>query len=157
MTDQIYDQLEEAQQRGLDALQSIEDEAGLQAWRTAHLGRSSLVMQVFSGLGKLDKEIRPQVGQRANQTKQALEAALEERSEMMRQAALQRSLQSEALDVTLPGRPFSRGRLHITTQVLREIYRVFGDMGFQVYRSREIETDDYNFGLLNMPPSSPSA
>jgi phenylalanyl-tRNA synthetase alpha chain len=57
MTDQIYDQLEEARQRGLDALQSIEDEAGLQAWRTAHLGRSSPVMQVFSGLGKLDKEI----------------------------------------------------------------------------------------------------
>jgi phenylalanyl-tRNA synthetase alpha chain len=82
---------------------------------------------------------------------------LEERSEMMRQAALQKSLQSEALDVTLPGRPFSRGRLHITTQVLREIYRAFGDMGFQVYRSREIETDDYNFGLLNMPPHHPSA
>jgi phenylalanyl-tRNA synthetase alpha chain len=158
MTDQvaIYEHLEEARQRGLDALQAVEDEAGLQAWRTAHLGRSSPVMQVFSGLGKLDKEVRPQVGQRANQVKQALEAALEERNEMMRQAALQQSLQSERLDVTLPGRPFSRGRLHIITQVLREIYRVFGDMGFQVYRSREIETDDYNFGLLNMPPHHPA-
>jgi phenylalanyl-tRNA synthetase alpha chain len=158
MTDQvaIYEHLEEARQRGLDALQAVKDEAGLQAWRTAHLGRSSPVMQVFSGLGKLDKEVRPQVGQRANQVKQALEAALEERNEAMRQAVLQQSLQSERLDVTLPGRPISRGRLHIITQVLREIYRVFGDMGFQVYRSREIETDDYNFGLLNMPPHHPA-
>jgi phenylalanyl-tRNA synthetase alpha chain len=158
MTDQtaIYDQLEEARQRGLEALQGVDDEAGLQAWRTSHLGRSSPVMQVFSGLGKLEKDVRPQVGQRANQVKQALEAALEERSEMMRQAELQKSLQSDRLDVTLPGRPVSRGRLHITTQVLREIYRAFGDMGFQVYRSREIETDDYNFGLLNMPPHHPA-
>jgi phenylalanyl-tRNA synthetase alpha chain len=158
MTDQtaIYDQLEEAQRRGLEALQGVDDEAGLQAWRTSHLGRSSPVMQVFSGLGKLEKDVRPQVGQRANQAKQALEAALEDRSEMMRQAELQKSLQSDRLDVTLPGRPVSRGRLHIITQVLREIYRAFGDMGFQVYRSREIETDDYNFGLLNMPPHHPA-
>jgi phenylalanyl-tRNA synthetase alpha chain len=158
MSDQneIYALLEEARQRGLEALQGVDDEAGLQAWRTSHLGRSSPVMQVFSGLGKLEKDVRPQVGQRANQVKQALEAALEERSEMMRQAALQKSLQSDRLDVTLPGRPVSRGRLHITTQVLREIYRAFGDMGFQVYRSREIETDDYNFGLLNMPPHHPA-
>ncbi|HSV85671.1 MAG TPA: phenylalanine--tRNA ligase subunit alpha [Levilinea sp.] len=158
MTDQIdiYEQLEKARQLGLDALQAIEDEAGLQAWRTAHLGRSSAVMQVFSGLGKLDKELRPQVGQCANQVKQALEAAQEERREQMSQAALEHSLQSERLDVTLPGRPFSRGRLHITTQVLREIYRAFGDMGFQVYRSREVESDDYNFGLLNMPAHHPA-
>jgi phenylalanyl-tRNA synthetase alpha chain len=158
MTDQtlIYEQLDEARARGLAALEAVSDEAGLQAWRTAHLGRSSPVMVVFSGLGKLDKEARPQVGQHANQVKQALEAALEERSEQMRQAALQESLQSERLDVTLPGRPFARGRLHITTQVLREIYRAFGDMGFQVYRSRDVETDEYNFELLNIPEHHPA-
>lgn len=154
--DEIFRQLDEARQGALATLQAIEEEAGLQTWRTAHLGRNSALMQVFSDMAKLDKAQRPQVGQRANQVKQALEAALEERSEQMRQAALEQSLQRERLDITLPGRPFSRGRLHITTQVLREIYRVFGDMGFQVYRSREVESDDYNFGLLNMPQHHPA-
>ena len=58
--------------------------------------------------------------------------------------------------MTLPGRPAARGRLHPTTQTLREIYRVFGEMGFQVYRSREVETDEYNFQLLNIPPNHPA-
>jgi phenylalanyl-tRNA synthetase alpha chain len=153
---EVYSQLEVVREQGLQALEAVSDETGLQAWRTAHLGRSSPVMQVFSGLGKVPKEDRPEVGRRANVVKQALEAALEEKSEALRQAALERSLTTERLDVTLPGRSASRGRLHVETQVLREIYRIFGDMGFQVYRSRDVESDDYNFTLLNIPPYHPA-
>jgi len=60
------------------------------------------------------------------------------------------------VDVTLPGRPARTGRLHPATQTLREIYRIFAEMGFQVYRSRDVETDDYNFTLLNIPPHHPA-
>ncbi|OGO07959.1 MAG: phenylalanine--tRNA ligase subunit alpha, partial [Chloroflexi bacterium RBG_13_60_9] len=62
----------------------------------------------------------------------------------------------EKLDVTLPGRPLRRGRLHPSTQVLRRIYSVWADMGFQIYRSRNVELDDYNFTLLNIPPHHPA-
>jgi phenylalanyl-tRNA synthetase alpha chain len=62
----------------------------------------------------------------------------------------------EKLDVTLPGRPISRGRLHPATLTLRQIYRIFGDMGFQIYRSREVETDEFNFELLNIPAHHPA-
>jgi phenylalanyl-tRNA synthetase alpha chain len=113
-------------------------------------------MQIFDQLGKLPKEERPTIGRRANQAKKILEAALEKKSEELRQAAIQRSLQTERLDVTLPGRPAPHGRLHPTTQTLRELYRVFAEMGFQVYRSREVETDEYNFQLLNFPPNHPA-
>jgi phenylalanyl-tRNA synthetase alpha chain len=113
-------------------------------------------MQVFDQLGNLPKEERPTVGRRANQVKQALEAAFAARSEILRQSALQLALESERLDVSLPGRPQAQGRLHPITQILRQIYRIFGDMGFQVYRSREVETDEYNFGLLNIPPYHPA-
>ena len=58
--------------------------------------------------------------------------------------------------MTLPGRPLIPGRLHPDTQMLRELYRVFGEMGFQVYRSREVETDEYNFQLLNFPVGHPA-
>lgn len=149
-------QLEEIQAQALADLQSINDEGGLDAWRVANLGRSSEVMLVFSRLGQVPKELRPQVGQTANRVKQALEAALAERSQAVKDAALKHSLESERLDVTLPGRQPVIGRRHVISQTLREIYRVFGDMGFQVYRSPEVETDEYNFELLNIPAHHPA-
>ena len=60
------------------------------------------------------------------------------------------------MDVTLPGRAIPRGRLHVATKVLREIYAIFSDLGFQIYRSREVEDDLTNFELLNMPPHHPA-
>ncbi|WP_299025702.1 phenylalanine--tRNA ligase subunit alpha [uncultured Thermanaerothrix sp.] len=149
-------ELDALQARALQELEAVNDEAALQAWRVAHLGRNAPLMQIFSRLGQLPKEVRPQVGQRANQVKQALEAALEERAAALRAAALRRALESERLDVTLPGRRPELGRLHPTTRTLRRIVHIFAEMGFQVYRSREVESDAYNFELLNMPAHHPA-
>ncbi|NMC81073.1 MAG: phenylalanine--tRNA ligase subunit alpha [Chloroflexi bacterium] len=149
-------ELEQIQARAVQELETVQDEAALQAWRVRHLGRSAPVMQVFSRLGQVSKEQRPLVGQRANQVKQALEAAQNERSQAVKRAALEKSLTQERLDVTLPGRPPAQGRLHPQTRTLREIYRIFAEMGFQVYRSRDVETDEYNFELLNIPAYHPA-
>jgi len=152
----VLHELDTIQQQAIQALETAQDEAALQAWRSAHLGRSSPVMLVFSNLGKVAKELRPQVGQKANQVKQALESAFAGRSEMLKEAALAKVLYSERLDVTLPGRSPDVGRLHPATLILRDIYRIGAEMGFQVYQSRDVETDDYNFGLLNIPPHHPA-
>ena len=152
----VFIEMDQIQNTALEGLSAIQDEAGLQAWRVANLGRSAPVMSVFSRLPQFSKEQRPQIGQRANQVKVALEAAFAEKSEEVRQAELRRSMVNDRLDVTLPGRRPVYGRYHIETQVLREIYRVFGDMGFQIYRSPDVETDDNNFNLLNIPPHHPA-
>ena len=152
----MLEQLDHIERQALSSLQNAQDDDALQRWKVAYLGRSSPLMKAFDQLGSLPKEERPAIGRRANQVKQALEAAFTERSEALRQAALQHSLQAERLDVSLPGRPLARGRLHPITQTLRQIYLIFGDMGFQVYRSREVESDEFNFGLLNMPPHHPA-
>jgi phenylalanyl-tRNA synthetase alpha chain len=152
----MLENIAQIEAQALAELDEIQGEEALEKWRVRHLGRSSAIMGVFSSLGELSKEERPQVGRRANQTRQALEAALEEKREALHQAALERSLREERLDVTLPGRPMPRGRLHPATQTLREVYRIFADMGFQIYRSREVETDEYNFQLLNFPPHHPA-
>jgi phenylalanyl-tRNA synthetase alpha chain len=149
-------ELEQIKEDALHALAEVSDEEALDAWRVAHLGRSSPVMSVFSSMGKLDKELRPVMGKAANQVRQALEAALEEKRAALDEEALRKALETEKLDVTMPGRPVARGRLHPLTQVLRRIYRIFGDMGFQIYRSPEVETDNYNFTFLNMPPYHPA-
>ena len=69
---------------------------------------------------------------------------------------LRRALESERLDVTLPGRPLTHGRLHPSTLMMRDLARIFNEMGFQIYRSREVETDEVNFQLLNIPPFHPA-
>ena len=152
----MLSELDQIEQSALQALKSVQDETSLEGWRIAHLGRSAPLMLLFDQLGKLSKEERPVIGRRANEVKRALEAAFSARSESLRQSALQRSLQSERLDVTLPGRVLPVGRLHPTSSNMRSIIRVFADMGFQVYRSPEAETDELNFSLLNMPPHHPA-
>ncbi len=152
----VLQQLEQAQQEGLTALAAVKSEDALLAWRNMYLGKNTAITQAFQSLGKLPADLRPQVGQAANRVKLALEAALVEKTALLKEASLAHAIASETLDVTLPGRPLVQGRLHPDTQMLRELYRVFGEMGFQVYRSREVETDEYNFQLLNFPVGHPA-
>lgn len=152
----MLEKLNEIQAAALEALKSVTDDESLQAWRVAHVGRSSPLMMLFKEFGKLTKEERPVVGQRANEVKVALEAALAERAALIKDAALARSLEEDHLDVTLPGRPVRHGGIHPATQTLRRILGILADMGFQVYTSREVETDEYNFQHLNFPVGHPA-
>src|SRR5690606_11638422 len=107
-------------------------------------------------IGELDPAERPAFGKRANEVRQELEAAIAAREELIKAQELARSLEEGAIDVTLPGRPVVVGRLHPATQSLREMYDIWAEMGFQVYRSRDVEDDDVNFTLLNIPPHHPA-
>jgi phenylalanyl-tRNA synthetase alpha chain len=156
MEELMIENLEKIEKEAQAILEGVKDEETLQVWKVAYLGRSSALMQIFDLLGGLPKEQRPLIGRRANEVKRALEGALTELEQRLHQQALARALQDERLDVTLPGRPRPRGRLHPATQTLRRIYAIFAEMGFQVYRSREVETDEYNFELLNIPAYHPA-
>jgi phenylalanyl-tRNA synthetase alpha chain len=153
---QMIDKLSEIEGAALEELNAITDQAALEAWRVANIGRSSPLMMVFSELGKLTREERPAVGAAANRVKAALESALTRRAEAIKAAALAKSLEEESLDVTLPGRGVHLGRLHPSTQQLRRVLDILAEMGFQVYTSREVETDEMNFQLLNFPPHHPA-
>jgi len=149
-------ELEKMQTLATQALAGIEQETALQEWHTIYFGRTALLVKVFSRLPEVPKEERPMVGQLANQIKTALETEYLAKQSALKQAALQRNLSAEKLDVSLPGRSPLQGRLHPQTQTLRQIYSIFAEMGFQVYRSPEVETDEYNFELLNMPAYHPA-
>ncbi|MCS7350831.1 MAG: phenylalanine--tRNA ligase subunit alpha [Anaerolineae bacterium] len=150
------DELERLQEEALRALEALDSEEALRAWHAGYLGRRSRLMETFAMLGTLPKDQRPIIGRRANEVKEALEAAYAARLEAVRQAALRRELEAPPLDITLPGRPVRAGRLHPATQTLREIVAIFAEMGFQVFTSRDVETDEYNFQLLNIPPHHPA-
>jgi len=153
---EIRDQLTilryEAQQR----LQAAADAEALHAWRQAYLGKKGTLTAIFRRLGTLPLDDRSLVGKTANAVKQALEATYEARVEALRREALERSLHAKALDVTLPGRPAGPGHLHLVTQTMRQVCAILGRMGFQVYAGPEVELEEFNFTLLNIPPHHPA-
>jgi phenylalanyl-tRNA synthetase alpha chain len=144
------------EQRGLADLHRCADEAELRVWNTKYFGKQGEVTLALKRVGEVPAAERRAYGQEANRGKEALAKAYESRLADIRQKALERELTAEALDVTLPGRPVARGRFHLATQVLRDVYGVFADFGFQIYRSREVEDDLTNFELLNMPQDHPA-
>jgi len=152
----MLEQLDAIQTQAMTELGAVHDEAALHAWYAAHLAKKSPLMTALGDLGKLPKEQRAEMGKRGNEVKRALEVAYAEKEQAIQAEALARSLRENAVDVTLPGRRPCPGRLHISTQTLRHIYQVFGEMGFQVYEAPDVESDEYNFGLLNIPPYHPA-
>src|SRR5512139_1362067 len=144
--------IETLQGEALAELAQAQTLAALDAWHVAMLGRKGALTNLLGTVGALPREERPAFGQAANALKRTLEAAYAERLEALKAKALQEALDSARVDVTLPGVPTASGRLHLSTQTLRDICRIFGLMGFQVYRGREVETDEVNFRLLNIPP-----
>jgi len=148
--------LDHLQREALQALEAVDDEGALTGWRTSYLGRKGEVTEAVKALGGLSPAERPAYGRRVNEVKQALEAGYEARLQELKEAGQARSLTADAVDVTLPGRPPRPGRLHPASRTLREMYSIFGEMGFQIYRSCDVETDEFNFALLNMPPHHPA-
>jgi phenylalanyl-tRNA synthetase alpha chain len=144
------------EQKARGELDASADEAALRAWHTKYFGKQGEVQQALNRLKDIAPADRPAYGKEVNRLKVALTEAYDAALAREKERALERSLTSEAVDVTLPGRPIPRGRLHVATKVMREIRGIFADMGFQVYRSREVEDDRTNFELLNMPPHHPA-
>jgi phenylalanyl-tRNA synthetase alpha chain len=152
----MLEQLDELERQAQSALVATTSERALVEWRAAYLGRRGKVTEAVRAVGNLPREDRPAYGERANQVKQRLEGAYEARVEAVKREDTPGFSAVDQLDVTLPGRKVRPGRLHPITRTMREIYRVFAEMGFQVYLSRDVETDEHNFTLLNMPPHHPA-
>jgi phenylalanyl-tRNA synthetase alpha chain len=152
----MLDQLSSLQAEALAALEDVNDVEALRAWNTGYLGKKGALTPFLRGMGQLPPEERPKVGRAVNEIKTVLAAAYEAKEAQVKAATLFSSLSAEAIDVSLPGRPPTLGRLHPSIQTLRRIYAIFADMGFQIYRAPDVETDENNFELLNIPPHHPA-
>lgn len=144
------------EQRALAEVNDVAEEEALRQWHARYLGDKGELKEAMKKIAGVPKEERPAFGQAVNRVKDSLTGAYDRRKAEIKERELEKSLTTDTLDVTLPGRPLSPGRLHIATRVLRDIYAIFADMGFQVYRSREVEDDLHNFEYLNMPPHHPA-
>ena len=147
------DEIKRSAVAALDSLQTLD---AVDQWRIAYLGRRGTLTNVLRGLSSLEVEERRVIGALANEAKSVLEERLEDRIRQINDAVLIRSASRDRLDVTLPGRPVSAGRLHPTTQIVREICDAFVAMGFGVVEGPEVEWDHYNFEMLNIPKGHPA-
>jgi len=152
----MREQLEQLKNEALQYIENTSDEQGLQDIRVRFLGRKGELTALMKGVGALSPEERPLVGQVVNSVKDQLEAALEKALALASERQIASRLQSERIDVTLPGRRSLLGSSHPITQVIEEVSDIFAGLGFSVAEGPEIEHDWYNFEALNFPPEHPA-
>ena len=143
-------------EKGQNELNDLNSTDQLPEWYYRYLGRKGDLTSLLKQLGTLSSEERPAMGKVINEVKQELQESFELRQKTLRETNLSQQLEIDDLDVTLPGRPCTTGHLHLTTQTLRRIYKIFQEMGFQVYEAPEVESDEFNFQLLNIPEYHPA-
>ena len=152
----MKEQLEAIRKGALESIGAAQDTAGLDALRVKYLGKKGELTAVLKQMGKLPAELRPVMGQLANDVRASLEKALEAHSAILSRKALEARLDAEALDVTIPGKKPPMGHKHPMYAVLDEMKEIFLNMGFEIMDGPEIEQADYNFTKLNAPENHPS-
>ncbi|AXI09638.1 phenylalanine--tRNA ligase subunit alpha [Oceanobacillus zhaokaii] len=152
----MKEQLEAIQVEALEKIAGTDEVKALQEIRVAYLGKKGSLTGVLKGMGKLSKEERPVIGEIANKVRDTITAALDEKSEKLEQEALEKQLEAEAIDITLPGKPVNQGGPHLLTSIVEEIEDLFIGMGYEVREGPEVETDYFNFEALNLPKNHPA-
>ncbi|WP_284139784.1 MULTISPECIES: phenylalanine--tRNA ligase subunit alpha [unclassified Virgibacillus] len=152
----MKEQLLALQQNALQQINEVDNQKELQDIKVAFLGKKGSITGVLRGMGKLSKEERPVVGEIANQVREIITKAIEEKNDVLEEAALNEKLNAESIDVTLPGRPVEIGGPHLLTKIVEEIEDLFIGMGFEVREGPEVETDYFNFEALNLPKNHPA-
>ncbi len=130
--------------------------ADLENAKARFLGKTGSITELMKGMAALSVEEKKSRGAAINVAKQAVEAALNARRQALADAELNKQLQAEALDVSLPGRARGTGGLHPVSLTMERIEAIFGSMGFEVAQGPEIEADWYNFTALNTPEDHPA-
>lgn len=149
-------QLARLQQDARQAIATAETLEHLEQLRVSYLGKKGQVSQVLGQMGKLAASDRPRIGALANDLKTGIQADLDQKRTALQAAQIQAQLESETLDVTMPGFYRPQGRIHPLNDTIDQTIDIFVGLGYTVVQGPEIETDYYNFGALNFPIDHPA-
>ncbi|MTV81039.1 phenylalanine--tRNA ligase subunit alpha [Secundilactobacillus folii] len=152
----LRDQLEKIRQEREQNIKDVGDLKKLDALRVELLGKKGPITQALRSMRDLPAEERPQFGQFANRVRDELQTTIERRRDELKQAMLNKELQEEKIDVTLPGKPVAQGQPHVIQQIIDQIEDLFIGMGYQVLTGPEVEEDKYNFEMMNLPKDHPA-
>ena len=152
----MKEQLEAIRKGALESIAGTQAAADLEALRVKYLGKKGELTAVLKQMGGLSAELRPVMGQMANEVRAAVEKAIESQSAILAEKALEAKLEAETVDVTIPGKKVESGHKHPMYTALDEFKEIFINMGFEIMDGPEIEQEDYNFTKLNTPDDHPA-
>lgn len=152
----MKEQLEAIRKNALASIGATQAAEELESLRVKYLGKKGELTAVLKQMGGLSAELRPVLGQMANDVRAVLEQAIETQSSALEEKALEAKLRLEAVDVTVPGKKTEIGHKHPMYLVLDEIKEIFVGMGFEILDGPEVELAEYNFTKLNAPENHPS-
>ncbi|WP_270359670.1 phenylalanine--tRNA ligase subunit alpha [Limosilactobacillus mucosae] len=152
----LREKLEELRQQGLNEIANSDDLKNVNDIRVKLLGKKGPITNVLRGMRDLSAEERPKVGKFANEVRDELQQALEDKKSSLEQALMNAKLQSESIDVTLPGTPVAQGHPHVIQQIIDQLVDLFIGMGYEVAVGDEVEQEEYNFEKLNLPKDHPA-
>lgn len=124
--------------------------------RVSYLGKKGELTSVLKGMKDVSPEERPVIGKKANEVRDELTASLSRKKERLEKEEMDKQLEKETIDVTLPGRQVTKGQTHVLTKIMEDIEDLFLGMGYQIIEGSEVESDYYNFERVNLPQNHPA-
>ncbi len=152
----IVDKIQALQANALQEIAKVENLQQLDNLKVHYLGKKGSLTEILKELGGLAPDVRPLIGKEVNIAKQAIQDQIKERTDFFRKDEINKQLQSETIDITLPGRGMQSGNLHPITRTRQRLEKLFLSMGFEVVEGPEIENEYYNFEALNIPDDHPA-
>ena len=152
----LKDELQTIGTKALQELHSAKDQKQLDNLRVHYLGKKGSLTAILKQMKNLAAEERPVIGKLANEIRSNIEQTIAERTEELKNLELEHRLRTEAIDVTLPGKPRKLGCKHPLSSTLEDLEEIFFGMGFSIAEGPEVEYDYYNFEALNIPKDHPA-
>ena len=152
----MKDRLLKMKQEAAEKINEAGSVEALNEIRVAYLGKKGQITEVLKSMKNLSAEEKPVVGQLVNSTRSEIESCLEQMKQSLEEKLLEAKMNSEVIDVTLPGRTKELGHDHPNHMILRQVEDIFIGMGYEVVSGPEIEYDHYNFEALNIPANHPA-
>ena len=137
-------------------INNAKDAKELDEIRVRYLGKKGELTLILRGMGALTPEERPIIGSLVNQVRDELEENIELKEKNFKQLEIKRKLETEKIDVTMPGKKINLGSLHPITQIMNDVKEIFIGMGYQIADGPEVELATYNFDKLNTPADHPA-
>ncbi len=139
-----------------EKIQATTTEHDLYELKAYYTGKKSPLGEIMKQMGSLTPEERKTLGAKANETKQAIERLIFDQKKALEDAKINAKLESEKIDVSMPGKQIARGTKHPLTQIIEEVEDFFIGMGYNIAEGPEVEYDIYNFEMLNIPKDHPA-
>ena len=152
----MREEINKIKENALKEIEKVETLNVLSDIKTKILGKKGELTSVLRGMGNVAPEERPKIGELVNNVKQELENLIKEKEEKFEKELLNKKLESEKIDITLPSSKIRRGSIHPTNRVIESIEDLFVSMGYDVVTGPELETDEYCFERLNVPKGHPA-